>query len=101
MVHTIPVPGSSAPRALATEVEILKAQLNLTGSMKKVVEEAALQLGINFKGRPLRDVSIDCVSALGGQHEAICCHFFRGPVVRASGRGECNQIGFVRGFVFV
>lgn len=65
------MPGHSAPQTLATEVEILKAQLNLAGSMKEFVEEAALQLGINFKGRPLRDVSIDCVSALGGQHEAI------------------------------
>ena len=65
------MPGHSAPQTLATEVEILKAQLNLAGSMKEFVEEAALQLGINFKGRPLLDVSMDCVSALGGQAQPL------------------------------
>ena len=39
--------------------------------MKEFVEEAALQLGINFKGRPLLDVSMDCVSALGGQAQPL------------------------------
>ena len=48
-----------------------KAQLNLAGSMIEFVEEAALQLGINCKGRPLLNVSMDCVSALGGQAQPL------------------------------
>lgn len=70
--NATPVWGAAT---LATEVEILKAQLNLAGNIKEVVEEAALQLGINFKGRPLRDVSMDCVRALGGQAPSPGTHF--------------------------
>ena len=62
--NATPVWGAAT---LATELEIVKSQLNLAGNVKEVLEEAALQLNINFQGRPLRDVSMDCVRVLGGK----------------------------------
>ena len=62
--NATPVWGAAT---LATELEMIKSQLNLAGNVKEVLEEAALQLNINFQGRPLRDVSMDCVRVLGGK----------------------------------
>jgi hypothetical protein len=50
---------------LAKDVEIIKRELHLNGTVSEVINEAATQLGINSKGRPLADVSTECVRALG------------------------------------
>ena len=50
---------------LAMDVEIIKRELRLNGTVSEVINEAATQLGINSKGRPLPDVSMECVRALG------------------------------------
>jgi hypothetical protein len=69
VVQQASVPGSSTQHTnkhtLATDVEILKRQLGLNGTVSEVVKEAATQLAIDFNGRPLSDVSMECVRSLG------------------------------------
>ena len=63
------VPGSSTQHThkhtLVTDVEILKRELSLNGTVSEVVKEAATQLVIDSNGRPLSDVSMECVRRLG------------------------------------
>jgi hypothetical protein len=69
VVQQASVPGSSTQHTnkhtLATDVEILKRQLGLNGTVSEVVKEAATQLAIDSNGRPLSDVSMECVRSLG------------------------------------
>ena len=62
------VPGSSTQHTnkhtLVTDVEILKRELSLNGTVSEVVKEAATQLAIDSNGRPLSDVSMECVRSL-------------------------------------
>ena len=71
VVQQASVPGSSTQHTnkhtLATDVEILKRELGLNGKISEVVKEAATQLGVDSNGRPLADVSMECVRALGLQ----------------------------------
>ena len=69
VVQQASVPGSSTQHTnkhtLATDVEILKRQLGLNGTVSEVVKEAATQLAIDSNGRPLSDVAMECVRSLG------------------------------------
>ena len=69
VVQQASVPGSSTQHTnkhtLATNVEILKRELGLNGTVSEVVKEAATQLAIDSNGRPLSDVSMECVRSLG------------------------------------
>ena len=69
VVQQVIVPGSSTQHTnkhtLATDVEILKRELSLNGTVSEVVKEAATQLAIDSNGRPLSDVSMECVRSLG------------------------------------
>ena len=69
VVQQASVPGSSTQHTnkhtLATDVEILKRELSLSGTVSEVVKEAATQLAIDSNGRPLSDVSMECVRSLG------------------------------------
>ena len=69
VVQQASVPGSSTQHTnkhtLATDVEILKRELSLNGTVSEVVKEAATQLAIDSNGRPLSDVSMECVRSLG------------------------------------
>ena len=51
--------------SLSTDVEVLKREMGLNGNISEVVKEAATQLLIDFNGRPLSDVSMECVKSLG------------------------------------
>ena len=48
------------------KVELLKVELGLRGNMKDVVEQAAVQLGVQSAGQPLTAVAAMCVNAIGG-----------------------------------
>ena len=69
VVQQASVPGSSTQHTnkhtLVTDVEILKRELSLNGTVSEVVKEAATQLAIDSNGRPLSDVSMECVRCLG------------------------------------
>ena len=69
VVQQASVPGSSTQHTnkhtLVTDVEILKRELSLNGTVSEVVKEAATQLAIDSNGRPLSDVSMECVRSLG------------------------------------
>ena len=69
VVQQASMPGSSTQQThkhtLATDVEVLKREMGLNGNISEVVKEAATQLLIDFNGRPLSDVSMECVKSLG------------------------------------
>ena len=69
VVQQASVPGSSTQHTnkhtLVTDVEILKRELSLNGTVSEVVKEAATQLAVDSNGRPLSDVSMECVRRLG------------------------------------
>merc|ERR1712008_267207 len=69
VVQQASMPGSSTQQThkhtLATDVEVLKREMGLNGNISEVVKEAATQLLIEFNGRPLSDVSMECVQSLG------------------------------------
>ena len=46
-------------------MEVLKREMGLNGNISEVGKEAAKQLLIDFNGRPLSDVSMECVKSLG------------------------------------
>ena len=46
-------------------VGILKRQLGLEGNIASVVQQAAEQLGIDAKGRPLNQLAAECMAVIG------------------------------------
>lgn len=47
------------------EIDILKRQLGLEGNIASVVQQAAEQLGIDAKGRPLNQLAAECMAVVG------------------------------------
>ena len=46
-------------------VEVLKRELQLSGNMKEVVEQAAEMIGLDSKGKSLHDLATQCARELG------------------------------------
>ena len=59
-----PMQGGEGPTTISENVEYLKRELGLSGTIKEVVDQAAVQLGINAGGRPLTEVATQCMKAL-------------------------------------
>lgn len=56
--------GGNERPTLASQVEVLKYELRLSGSMQHVVHEAAVQLGVESAGRSLIELANACVATL-------------------------------------
>lgn len=57
--------SEAVPSTLVEKVELLRQELGLSGTVKQVVDEAAAQLGIDAKGRPLAEVAALCAQEFG------------------------------------
>ena len=66
-----PVVGSTSASPMASslplieQVAILKRELGVTGTIRDVVHEAAIQLGIQVGDRPINEISVQCLQAIG------------------------------------
>jgi len=56
---------ANAPMPLIEQVELLKRELGLSGTIAEVVHQAATRLGVNNDGKPLTETASACLQALG------------------------------------
>ena len=56
---------TNAPMTLIEQVELLKRELGLSGTVAEVVHQAATQLAVNSNGKPLTETASACLQALG------------------------------------
>ena len=57
--------SSGEGQPLIEMADIMKRQLGLEGNIASVVQQAAEQLGIDAKGRPLNQLAAECMAVIG------------------------------------
>ena len=67
MVEAVPerTAEEAASMTLVQQVEILKAQLNLDGTIVDILNKAAAELDVENKGEPLVALASACLQKLG------------------------------------
>ena len=59
------VPAPAEPTTIGEQSKLLGRELGLNGTVKEVIEGAAMQLGIETLGKPLKAVATECMQAIG------------------------------------
>ena len=65
MAMPVEAAGAAPVRTLAEQVEVLKRELGLSGTIKQVIHQAAQQLQVDLAGKPLTVVASSCLEVIG------------------------------------
>ena len=84
------VSKQTVPTTFTEQVEVLKGQLGLSGTMAEVVHQAAKQLGVEAGGRPLVEVSRECARACGAPASRRRSCYLQ-PASWVLRRGQCSS----------